>query len=88
MSDALIAVAVIGALFLIFWLAGLHGWAWLWLAIAVVVGIAELWAKLLTGRTLSQHFWAYRKAHPVRTWMLIGVLTLAWIGLLGHLTWK
>ena len=88
MSDALIALLVIGALFLIFWLAGLHGWAWLWLAIAGVVGIAELWAKLATGKTLSQRFWAYRKEHPVRAWMLIGVLTLAWVGLLVHLTWK
>ena len=88
MSDALVAVLVISALVAVFMWAGLPGWAWLWLAIAGVVGIAELWAKLATGKTLSQRFWAFRKEHPKTSWWLIGALTLAWVGLLIHLTWK
>lgn len=88
MSDALVAVVVIAVLVGTFWAVGLGYWTWLWALIVLAVVAMELIAKLRTGRTLSQQFWAYRKRHPKTAWAITALLAAGWAGLLIHLNWR
>ena len=64
----------------------------LWLitmsTIGVVVGGMELISKLITGVTISRHFWNWSLVHPQSAWMVLGFLLIGWLILLIHLAWK
>jgi len=86
--DAVIAVFAFLALIVPFMLATLWGWVVLWIAIALVLGVVEGLSYLMTRRTISQQFWEFRRHHRVFSWVLIGLMTAAWLGLVVHLLWK
>jgi len=86
--DAVIAVVAFLALIVPFLLAKLWGWVALWIAIALVLGVVEGGSYLTTRRTISQRFWEFRRQHRLFSWVLIGLMTAAWLGLVAHLLWK
>lgn len=88
MRDAVVAVVAILVLLLPFALSGLWWWVALIGVIAGVVAAFELSARAKSGKTLSQQFWAFKQQHPKTAWAIVGLLALAWAGLLVHLVWK
>jgi hypothetical protein len=42
----------------------------------------------MTGQSISQQFWAYHAIHPVYGWVLIGLMSAAFITWMVHLAWK
>ena len=70
------------SLMVAFWMTGLHIWAILWGVILLAVLVAELVSKLLSGRTISQRFWAM--PFRARVMLLLG-MGMAWVFLLVHL---
>ena len=52
------------------------------------VVIAEIVATLTKGQTISQMFWEFSLAYPVRGWIIIGMLAGAFFLLLWHLGTK
>jgi hypothetical protein len=54
------------------------------------LGIAEAVCRYLTPEkmTLSQHFWAFIQADPLRGWIVMGSFLAGWVCLVLHLTWK
>ncbi len=86
--DAVIAVLAFLALIVPFLLAKLWGWVALWIAIALALGVVEGLSYLTTRRTISQQFWEFRRQHRIVSWVLIGLMTAAWLGLIAHLLWK
>lgn len=79
-----------------------HGWTggwwwfgwWCWLALSLAV--TEITSKLVTGRSISQHFWRWsaavdKEGKYVNRWKAVGTLalwTVAWGILIVHLAWK
>lgn len=47
-----------------------HQWWWMWffISITALVGIFETTSYLLTGKTISQHFWAWSKTSKKAAW--------------------
>ena len=86
--DALIALLAVLALLVAFYLAGLYWWVWFWAGMTVLLALFELAAKLHTGKTLSQQFWAYSLVNKDEG-LGLGILVIAGgIGLGTHLLWK
>ena len=86
--DAVILILALLALTIPFAIAGLWWWFWLWVAIAGVLGITELLAALITGKTISQRFWAWRKDPNTpnwQKWLILGGMIAFWAYLLIHL---
>lgn len=83
--DAVIAVMAVAAFILAFWRIGL--WRWFWFGLAIYLGLFELGAKLITGRTISQQYWAWAQTSPW-WWMPALLVALGGIGLALHLVWK
>jgi len=83
--DALVAVAVIASLYLAFRRIG--WWKWFWLANAALVGVFELTARLVTGKTLSQQYWAWAQTSPW-WWLPASLIAVGGIGLALHLVWR
>jgi hypothetical protein len=61
-------------------------WVWTWLLVGLVVGAVELVAKARTGRTISQQFQAFHRAHPWRAALLVAAMLgfVLWL-VIGHL---
>jgi hypothetical protein len=86
--DAIVAVISISMLLLAFHLAGLQWWVWFWAGMIALLGLFELAAKLHTGKTLSQQFWAYSLANRDEG-LILGIIVIAGgVGLGIHLLWK
>ena len=83
---ALVLLIVIdGVLLLALGIAG-QWWALaMFGAITVVVLLAELGAHLTTGKTISRHFWKFKKEHPVWAWVIALLPVLALSALAWHL---
>ena len=75
---------------------GLWWWAGMMAFIGATVGITELIAKLVTGKTISQQFWAWsiktnaegKKINVWKAWLIIGCLCVGWGSLMWHLAIK
>ena len=85
--DAVILIIALLAVSVPFVIVGLWYWFWFWLALSGVLAIFELVAKIVTGRTISQQFWDWRKtkAKAWQKWTIFGGMVLFWIYLLTHL---
>lgn len=71
-----------------FWNPGGFIWGAFWTALAVLLGIAELFSKLKTGRTLTQHLRKWGKESDKNKWTvraILGTWTAGWILLMIHL---
>ena len=84
--DAIIAIVVLVGILALWW--RLKWWRWFWIALVALLGGFELTAKLVTGKTLSQQFWAYIQVHSVYGWVMVASLILGGVGLGVHLAWK
>jgi len=85
--DLVVGLAAVTLLVAAFW-NGPEWWDWFIISLAGFVGAWELVLRLATGKTLSQHFWAYNERRPKGKWVRIGILAVAWAGLLVHLAWR
>jgi hypothetical protein len=62
--------------------------AYVFAIFGVVFGAFEGFAKWKTGKTVSQNFWAFSKDHPVKAWIVLIGMQVAWLALLWHLASK
>ena len=85
--DAVILIIALLAVSVPFVIAGLWWWFYFWIGLSAVLAIFELAAKIVTGRTISQQFWDWRKtkAKTWQKWTIFGGMVLFWIYLLTHL---
>lgn len=74
-------------------------WFWLFVSITAVFAVFELTAKLTTGKTLSQQFWAWssytekilyveKKPNIWKAWTIVGCMITGWLMLMLHLVYK
>jgi len=65
-------------------------WAVTMGTIALIVALSEIISKLVTGKTISQQFWAWSitVGNRWKAWLLLGSLQVAWLALLWHLASK
>lgn len=84
--DAVIAILAVAGL--VYGFRKVGWWRWFWLGLAAYLALFELAAKLVTGHTISQQFWAYAAAHGRTAWTLAGVIVAGGVGLAAHLLWK
>ena len=82
-----IAIAVIFAVGIwLFWDIG--WWKWFLLSFGALLGGWELASVTVTGKSLSQSFWAYHAQHEVMGWLIIAVCGLVCCIWLLHMAWK
>jgi len=86
MDAVLILVVFAIALLVPFAIAKLWWWFWFWVAIGATLGITEALSFFITGKTISQKFWAWRKTAPKwqKVWIFIGMIGF-WAFLMIHL---
>lgn len=48
----------------------------------------EIFSKITTGITISQHFWQWSVQHEATAWLVLGMLQIGWLVLLHHLALK
>ena len=51
-------------------------------------GVLEFLYAKNTGKTVSQHFWAYSKAHKIKAILILVSMLAMWIALIYHLGMK
>lgn len=85
--DAVILIIALLSVSVPFLIAGLMRWFWFWLFISGVLAVCELAAKLVTGRTISQQFWDWKKtkAKAWQLWTIFIGMVVFWGYLLCHL---
>ena len=85
--DAVVLILALLALSVPFVLAKLWWWFWFWIALAVVLAVFELVAFIVTGKTISQQFWAWKNIETNRwkKWFIFWGMIAFWIYLLCHL---
>ena len=86
--DAVLLILELMAVSVPYMLAGLWWWVGFWLLLSAVLAIVEIAAKVITGRTISQQFWDWRRnpATPAwKKWTILGGMIAFWIYLLAHL---
>ena len=85
--DAVLLILALLSISVPFMLAKLWWWVGFWIALSIVLAIVEIAAKVITGRTISQQFWDWRKTNPPKwqKWLILGGMILFWIYLLCHL---
>jgi hypothetical protein len=86
--DAIVLILALLALAVPFVLAKLWWWFWFWIVLAGVLAIFEGLAFFITGKTISQQFWAWRKDPNTpawKKWLIFGGMIAFWIYLLCHL---
>jgi len=89
--DAIILLAVFAAMIVPFIIAKLWWWVGFWISIAVMLSITELASYLITHKTISQRFWAWRKSSHTPAWqkwsIVIGMI-IFWGYLICHLVFE
>lgn len=84
--DAVVLVIALLMLAVPFVLAKLWWWVAFWGALAIVLIIFEIAAKIITGKTISQQFWAWRETAPKwLKWLIGGGMIAFWAYLIWHL---
>lgn len=84
--DAIILIAVFLVFIVPFIIAKLWWWVAFWGAIALVLGGFELASFLITGKTISQRFWAWKKTAPKwQKYLILGGMISFWTYLICHL---
>ena len=85
--DAILLILALLALSVPFIIAKLWWWVGFWICLSIVLAIFELIAYLVTGKTISQMFWYWRKniAKPWQKWLIFGGMIAFWAYLLCHL---
>lgn len=86
----MIDTIVICLIFLVAFIAfrGVGIWSWFLLALGALIGLGEVASLAVTGKTLTQTFWAFHQANPTQGWLLIALIGIASCLLMVHLAWK
>ena len=50
----------------------------------VIFGLCEWLSVSQTGKSISQHFWAFDNSNPTGGWIVVGGMAVAWGALLWH----
>lgn len=61
---------------------------WVFVIFDAIFGGVEIFYKTKSGKTVSQHFWAYSKEHKGRAIAILSSMGLMWLALLIHLGYK
>lgn len=85
MTAIVIAAILIGAI-VVFWEIGL--WRYFLMCFAALLDGYELASVKLTGKSLSQSFWAFHQQNETEGWLIISGLALVCCLWLLHLAWK
>lgn len=85
--DAVLLILALLSISIPFIIAKLWWWVGFWITLSIILAIVELAAKIITGKTISQQFWAWRKDvdKAWQKWLIFGGMTAFWIYLLCHL---
>ena len=58
---------------------------WVFCIFDVIFGGIEIFYKIKTGQTISQHFWEYSKQHKGKAIAILVSMAVMWIALIIHL---
>lgn len=83
--ETLSLIAMLVFLIAPWFLAGLNIWGWLFVCIAALVIGFEIYSTIKNGKTISQIFWIFKKAHPRTAWVIFIGASIGWIMLGIHL---
>jgi hypothetical protein len=85
--DAILLILALLSVSVPFLIAKLYWWFWFWIILSGVLALFELAAFIVTKKTISQQFWAWRKneAKPWQKWLIFGGMVAFWVYLLSHL---
>lgn len=86
--DAVVLILAILALCVPFAIAKLWWWVGFWVGLSVLLGIIEAAAFFITGKTISQKFWAWRRDPATPKWLkwtVLGGMIGFWIYVVLHL---
>lgn len=61
---------------------------WVFLIFSLIFGTVEIVYVRTTGKTVSQHFWAFSKTNRVKAIVVLGSMLLMWLALIFHLGYK
>lgn len=86
-KDILLVGGVAAALIALWWFY-LPVWGMFFLAIGIVLAVTEITSRVLTGMTISQHFWVFSKRHRRSALALLASLALVITLLIWHLAVK
>ena len=89
--DAVILIAAFLAMIVPWVIAGLWWWVGFWLVIASALAIAEALSFFITGKTLSQKFWAWKDDELTKAWkkwLILAGMLVFWTYLILHLYLK
>lgn len=68
--------------------SAIFGQWWLFsafLIFGIIFGLTEWLSTIKTGKTISQQFWVFKREHPIKAYIILGGMAIAWIFLLIHL---
>ena len=69
---------------ILFWFLD-NFWGGMFLVTGIVFGSTEYISYKKTGKTISQHFAAFREEHKVFAWWIITAMMAFWFSLIVHL---
>lgn len=81
---------IIFVILLVVGMLGTAAWARQWRLFMVfaiffvIFGLCEWLSVAQTGKSISQHFWAFDNINPVGGWVVVGGMGIAWAALLWH----
>ena len=61
---------------------------WVFCIFDGIFGGVEIYYKVKTGKTVSQHFWAYSKQHKTKAIFALSSMLIMWVALIIHLGYK
>ncbi len=57
---------------------------WTFMVFFIIFGFMEWLSVAQTGKTISQHFWAFDTINPAGGWIIVGGMAVGWVALLLH----
>lgn len=86
MSAAIVIALIFAVAIVLFRKIGI--WSYFLGAVGLLIGLGELASEQITGKSLSQSFWAFHQEHEATGWFLIAFLGAVCCLWLLHLAWK
>lgn len=86
--QTLFIITLVGLIVAPWWIATVQKkvmsfWAWMFSVIAACVVVTEVVSKVMSGKTISQNFWAYGADNLAMAWALIACMS----GAIAILSW-
>lgn len=61
---------------------------WVFLIFDIIFGGVEIFYRVTTGHTVSQHFWEYSKKNKIKAIAILAAMAIMWTALIMHLASK